>query len=410
MTFTIPNIETSPTFDGQSVPDATDFQTLALGLNGTGVDNGCGVTAQSSPNMTVQVAAGNVTIIGTGVVAVAAVTSLAIGSPVTYDRKDIVVVNSSGVVSVVPGSYNTIPGWTRPGAGLPPVKGAIPANSALLAEVYVAGTGDPNSAGGATAAIYNANIIDKSTICATAGPLIATFNASTTWTVPGGVYVVEVFAVGPGGGGGGGSTAVADGSGGGGGGGQVAPWVPTVVAPGQVLTITIATSGGSAGGSNGSGGTAAATTVTGSSPTVSISAASGGAGAAGGNNTTGGGVGGNYGGGSGGGYLNAATQTEPGHGQYGGGGKGGLSTAPGGGNGGGEPWFGYSGGGAGSVASGGTPGSQAGTSGGTATAAAAGGNGTANRGGGGGGGAAFLTTGKSGGAGGTGQVVFKYWS
>lgn len=154
MALTIPNIESSPTFDGQSAPDATDFAALQGTDDGNGVITGCQVSAQSSPNMTVQVAAGTVLVNGQSV-AVSAVSSLTISAASTYDRKDIVVVNSSGTVSVTEGTPCTTAGWTRNSGTLPPVKPAIPSNSVLLGEVYVAST---------TTSIASGNIIDKTTL------------------------------------------------------------------------------------------------------------------------------------------------------------------------------------------------------------------------------------------------------
>lgn len=154
MAFTLPNIETSPTFDAQSVVDSTDESCIVAANNGTGVISGCGVVAQGTPNMTVQVGSGTVRVAGAPV-GVSSVGSLTIGAASATDRKDIVVVNNAGTVSVVAGTACGTAGWTRSSAGLPPVKPAIPANSVLLAEVYVAST---------TTSIPNANIVDKTLI------------------------------------------------------------------------------------------------------------------------------------------------------------------------------------------------------------------------------------------------------
>lgn len=167
MALTIPDIQSSPTFDGQSVPDATDFAALQGTDDGNGVISGCQVSAQSSPNMTVQVAAGTVLVNGQKVT-VSAVSSLTIGAASSYDRKDIVTVNSSGTVSVTAGSPCTTAGWTRSTNALPPVKPAIPSNSVLLGEVYVAST---------TTSIASGNIVDK-TALTVAGNIVTSYITS----------------------------------------------------------------------------------------------------------------------------------------------------------------------------------------------------------------------------------------
>ena len=61
-------------------------------------------------------------------------------------------INNAGTVSVVAGTPCTVAGWSRTSTALPPVKPAIPANSIVLAEVYVANT---------TTTVASGNIIDK---------------------------------------------------------------------------------------------------------------------------------------------------------------------------------------------------------------------------------------------------------
>ena len=174
MPFTIPNIEASPTFDGQAVPDFTDWAALTAGESSTGVINGCGVTQHTGSDMNVAVAAGNIFVNGGASIAVAAVTSLAIGAASASDRRDIVTVNSSGTVSVTAGTACGTAGWTRNSSGLPPVKPSIPANSVLLAEVYVAAT--------TTVITTAANIIDKTLIIGVA-PIQVTTQSGTTYTL-----------------------------------------------------------------------------------------------------------------------------------------------------------------------------------------------------------------------------------
>jgi len=108
---------------------------------------------------------------------------------------------------------------------------------------------------------------------------IARFTASTTFTVPAGVYTMWVSGCGGGGGGGGGSGYdTYSGGGGGGGSGYIAVRVPVAVQPGQVWRVTIG-GGGAAGasgasgakGSNGTaGGITSLTLSTASSPTINL--------------------------------------------------------------------------------------------------------------------------------------------
>lgn len=158
MALLVPNIEASPTFDAQAIPDATDLaaQIAATAPVETGVVSGCAVSPQSSPNMTVKVAAGTIIVNGTQV-AVTAVSSLSIAAADATDRRDIVVVNNAGTVSVVTGTDCGTAGWSRTTpnpltTNPPPVKPSIPANSVMLAEVYVASS---------TTSIAAGNLIDK---------------------------------------------------------------------------------------------------------------------------------------------------------------------------------------------------------------------------------------------------------
>lgn|GEM_PF-2767591 len=124
MAFTIPNVGIAG-FPDQSEPDSVDIDILTAGHSMTGVVSGCAVTAQGSPDMTVAVASGTISVLGVN----QAVTSgnVTIGAAhATLPRKDIVVVNSSGTKSVTAGT-----------AASQPLKPAIPANSVVLAEIYV---------------------------------------------------------------------------------------------------------------------------------------------------------------------------------------------------------------------------------------------------------------------------------
>lgn len=151
MALTLPNLESSPTFDGQSVPDATDFAAIGGTADGNGVLSGCQVTVDTG--MTVTVASG--TVVVNGVLVTVTGTTVTAGAASTYDRRDIVVVNSSGTISIVAGTPCTTTGWTRSTNSLPPVKPAIPSNSVILAELYVAYN---------TTSIASGNIIDKTAI------------------------------------------------------------------------------------------------------------------------------------------------------------------------------------------------------------------------------------------------------
>ena len=124
MTFTIPNTAVAA-FADQAEPDSVDLDILVAGYGATGVVTGCAVTAQGTPDMTVAVAAGTIRYAGSE----AAVTSGNVtitAAHATLPRKDIVIVSNAGVKSVTAGT-----------AATQPLKPAIPANSLVLAEVYV---------------------------------------------------------------------------------------------------------------------------------------------------------------------------------------------------------------------------------------------------------------------------------
>lgn len=172
MALTIP-AEASALYAPQSAADNVDFAALVAGAGWNGVVTGCAVTAQGSPNMTVAVAAGTVAINGS-LVSVSAVASLAIGAASAADRRDIVVVSNLGVVSVVAGTAaGAVNGATQVGSR-DPGKPAIPANSVILAEVYVAAN---------TTSIAAGNITDKSLTIPTTAPAGLTVPAGQTLTV-----------------------------------------------------------------------------------------------------------------------------------------------------------------------------------------------------------------------------------
>jgi len=124
MPFTIPN-EADAFNQNQAEVDKVDIDILVAGIGGDGVVSGCAVTAQGSPDMTVAVAAGVVKI-GTTVVAVTS-GNVTIGTAdSTNPRIDLITVNNSGTKACTAGT-----------AAAQPVDPAIPANSVVLAAVYV---------------------------------------------------------------------------------------------------------------------------------------------------------------------------------------------------------------------------------------------------------------------------------
>jgi hypothetical protein len=95
---------------------------------------------------------------------------------------------------------------------------------------------------------------------ASAGRNIVTFTASTTWTVPAGVHLINHSIWGGGGGGGGGGPGAGTNATGGGGGGFSQG--PLAVTPGDVLTITVGAGGAAGGTPAATGGTGGASSVT----------------------------------------------------------------------------------------------------------------------------------------------------
>ena len=126
--FTIPN-EADAFHADQAEPDKVDIDILVAGINGNGVVSGCAVTAQATPDMTVAVAAGVVRN-ADGTTAVVAAGNVTITTAhATNPRLDLVVASNAGVKSVTAGT-----------AAASPVFPAIPANSVVLAAVYVPAT------------------------------------------------------------------------------------------------------------------------------------------------------------------------------------------------------------------------------------------------------------------------------
>lgn len=167
MTLTVPTIESAPTFDGQAVPDSTDWQALSQTIQATGVFSGCTVSQHTGSDMAVNVAAGLIAVAGVGS-SVASAANVAIQAASATDRRDIVIYTPGvGVETSGSGTTNSAAckgvacgtaGWNHSSTGNPPVKPAVPAGSVLLAEVYVASS--------TTAITTVANIIDKTAIMA----------------------------------------------------------------------------------------------------------------------------------------------------------------------------------------------------------------------------------------------------
>jgi uncharacterized repeat protein (TIGR02543 family) len=255
------------------------------------------------------------------------------------------------------------------------------------------------------------------TITTSGGFTRVAFNTVGTcdWTVPAGIYEVEVLIVGGGGGGGGGAT---NNAGGGGGGGQVRILTNQAVTPGATLSNITVGAGGTAGAVSSAGGTGGSSAITIGGTTLT---SSGGAGGASATFTSGGAP---AGGANGGGNAGGTAASYSGYAN--GGGGGGASAAGSGRNGGaGTTWQGSST----AFGSGGGGGSFYVTAGTTsANAQGKGGSGAANGGyldsslgqlcgysgfatyGGGGGGAcrSFLGANCVGGAGGSGTVKLRY--
>lgn len=145
MAFTIPDNDESFNTN-QSLWMQTDIDNFVLGIQGNGVLSGCAVTAQGSPDMTVAVAAGTIQWNGVSVtVASGNVTITAANG--TNPRIDLVVVDNAGVKSATAGT-----------AAASPKAPALPANSIMLAMVYVPAN---------DTTIATNQIVDKRTITTT---------------------------------------------------------------------------------------------------------------------------------------------------------------------------------------------------------------------------------------------------
>lgn len=165
--FRIPN-QADATYPLQAGLFSADVDTLASGLAGDGVLAGLGVAAQSTPDMTVAVSAGQARIGGYFPFEAGENVTIATADS-THPRIDLVVMDHNGVLSRVGGT-----------AAASPVCPAVPANSIPLALVYVPA--------GVTA-ITNAMLVDKRPVVADyfdrfddfeGGALATSGNISTT--------------------------------------------------------------------------------------------------------------------------------------------------------------------------------------------------------------------------------------
>ena len=126
MSFKIPN-EADAAFADQAEPDSVDFDILAAGYS-DGVISGCAVSEDSPTGLFVAVALGEV-LIGSKTASVTAADLAIAAADPTDDRFDLVVVDDAGTKSVVTGTASTNP-----------VFPAIPANSIVIAAVFVDAT------------------------------------------------------------------------------------------------------------------------------------------------------------------------------------------------------------------------------------------------------------------------------
>lgn len=124
MPFTIPNYGDA-SYGDQAEPDSIDFNILASSIAGNGVISGCAVTAQGTPDMSVAVSAGTVSIGGT-VVAVSAGTVTITTANATDPRFDLIRVNSGGTLSALAGTASSNPVFPTPAS-----------TDVVLASVYV---------------------------------------------------------------------------------------------------------------------------------------------------------------------------------------------------------------------------------------------------------------------------------
>lgn len=124
MPFTIPN-EADAGHRDQAEPDSVDIDILVSGIKGDGVLDGCAVTAQGSPDMTVAVASGNVQIDGVSIAVTAGNVTIA-ASDASHPRFDLIIVDNTGAKARLPGVTGSNPTFPTPAA-----------DTVVLASIYV---------------------------------------------------------------------------------------------------------------------------------------------------------------------------------------------------------------------------------------------------------------------------------
>jgi hypothetical protein len=184
MALILPNIEDAPSFDGMSVRDAADFQTLAAAGRGTGVISGMAITQDSGTDLDIASAVGVVKVNGIRY------TYAGTGSPFTVpavsvsDRRDAVVYRAGTGVVIIEGTPCGTANWNAAMAANAPVKPPlVEATDCLLGEIYTTPT--------TTAIVTATNIVDKRVILNQPGGLgtpdqaTVAMTASTLVMVPG---------------------------------------------------------------------------------------------------------------------------------------------------------------------------------------------------------------------------------
>lgn len=154
----IPN-KAAATFPNQAKIDSVDFAIIQAGFARTGVVSGCAVTAQGSPDMTVAVAAGLIIVDGL-IVTVASGNVTITTADATNPRFDLITVNNSGTKARTGGTAAANPEFP-----------AIPANSVVLAAVYVPAN---------DTAINTNQIVDKRVTVSPHGAILASKTSDTT--------------------------------------------------------------------------------------------------------------------------------------------------------------------------------------------------------------------------------------
>jgi len=139
-------------FKEGNIAHAPEIYNIVRGCKLDGVESGCAVTQHSTPNMSVDVASGTVWI-GSSKLTIAATTKTINAADPSNPRIDIITVDSSGNVNYTAGTASSTPAMPD-----------IPANSILLAMIYVQA--------GATA-IYDSDIRDERVYVPLHNPLSA---------------------------------------------------------------------------------------------------------------------------------------------------------------------------------------------------------------------------------------------